>query len=59
MDLNVSPASDRITLGLWPSIMHYMNTYESGLQVLGWYPWTEIMPFKANIYSNLAPDQAI
>ena len=27
--------------------------------VFGWYPWTWIMPFKANIYSNLAPDWAI
>ena len=27
--------------------------------VFGWYRWTKIMPFHANIYSNLTPDQAI
>ena len=23
--------------------------------MFGWYPWTRIMPFEANIYSDLAP----
>ena len=23
--------------------------------MFGWYPWTRIMPFEANIYSNYAP----
>jgi len=27
--------------------------------VLGWYPWTIMMSFEANIYSNLAPERAI
>ena len=27
--------------------------------LFGWYLWTWIMPFQVNIYSNLAPDQAI
>ena len=27
--------------------------------MFGWYLWTRIMPFEANIYSNLVPDRAI
>ena len=58
MDLVVLPASDRITLGLGPQFFHYMDMNEA-YRCLGGIRWTKIMPFEANIYSNLAPDRAI
>ena len=27
--------------------------------MFGWCPWTGVMPFEANIYSNLAPNRAM
>ena len=57
MDFVVCLASERIFLVL--ALIHALYKYEWGLQVLGWYPWTKIMPFLTNICFNLASDRAI
>ena len=41
------------------TLMFWWHGYECGLQVLGWYLWTQILPFPPKIHLNLVPDWAI
>ena len=57
MDFAISPSSDRIILGLGSQLcITWIKIRPTGF---GWYRGTRIMPFQANIYSNLATDRAI